>query len=88
MTATETKTEAPRFESAFEQLREGGEGFLSASRKAAHLYLDVYEKAIDRTVDIESKFANLTRQEWLHNVIEAQADISRELVASYRTLLK
>ncbi len=88
MASTETKTQAPSFEGAFEQLREQGEQFFTTSRKAANLYLDAYEKAVDRTVDLEVKFANVTKQEWLHNVIEAQADIAHELVASYRTLLK
>jgi hypothetical protein len=86
--STETKNQAPSFESAFEQLREQSEQFVTASRKAANLYLDAYEKAVDRTFDLESKFASLTKQEWLQNVIEARADIQKEMVASYRTLLK
>jgi hypothetical protein len=88
MASTETKTGTPSIETAFEQFREQGEQFLAASRKAANLYLDSYEKAVDRAVDLELKFANVTKQEWLANVIEAQAEISKELVASYRTLLK
>jgi hypothetical protein len=88
MASTETKTQAPSFESAFEQLREQSEQFLTASRKAANLYLDAYEKAVERTFDLENKFATLTKQEWLQNVIEAQADLQKEMVASYRTLLK
>lgn len=88
MASTETKGAAPSFETAFEQLREQSEQFLTASRKAANLYLDAYEKAVDRTLDVELKLATLTKQEWLQNVIEAQVDISRELVSSYRTLLK
>jgi hypothetical protein len=88
MASTETKNQAPSFESAFEQLREQSEQFVTASRKAASLYLDAYEKAVDRTFDLEFKFASLTKQEWLQNVIEAQADIQKEMVASYRTLLK
>ncbi len=86
MAQTDTKT--PSFETAFEQLREQGEQFLATSRKAANLYLDSYEKAVDRTVDLELKLASATKQEWLQNVIEAQGDISKELLASYRSLLK
>ena len=88
MAQTETKSGTPSFETAFEQLREQSEQFMSTSRKAANLYLDAYEKAVDRTVDLELKLASVTKQEWLQNVIEAQADISRELLASYRTLVK
>ena len=88
MASTETRNQAPSFESAFEQLREQSEQFVTASRKAANLYVDAYEKAVDRTFDLESKFASLTKQEWLQNVIEARADIQKEMVASYRTLLK
>ncbi len=88
MAQTETKGGTPSFETAFEQLREQSEQFMSTSRKAANLYLDAYEKAVDRAVDLELKLASVTKQEWLGNVIEAQADISRELLASYRTLVK
>lgn len=88
MAQTETKTGTPTFETAFEQLREQSDQFMTAGRKAANLYLDAYEKAVDRTVDLELKLAHLTKQEWLENVIEAQADISRELLGSYRTLIK
>jgi hypothetical protein len=88
MASAETKSGTPSFETAFEQLREQGEQFMTTGRKAANLYLDAYEKAVDRTVDLELKLASATKQEWLENVIEAQADISRELLASYRTLLK
>lgn len=88
MAQTDTKSGTPSFENAFEQLREQSEQFMSAGRKAAEHYLDAYEKAVDRTLDLELKLANATKQEWLQNVIEAQADISHELLASYRMLLK
>lgn len=88
MAQTETKTGTPTFETAFEQLREQSDQFMTAGRKAANLYLDAYEKAVDRTVDLEFKLASATKQEWLQNVIEAQADISKELLASYRSLIK
>ena len=88
MAQTQTRSGAPSFETAFEQMREQGDQFMTAGRKAANLYLDAYEKAVDRTVDLELKLASATKQEWLQNVIEAQADISKELLASYRSLIK
>jgi hypothetical protein len=88
MAQTQTKTGTPTFEKAFEQLREQSDQFMTAGRKAADLYLDAYEKAVDRTVDLELKLASATKQEWLQNVIEAQADISKELLASYRSLTR
>jgi len=92
MSTTDTKYDAQAFEAAFDQLGELGEQFVAASRKAGNLYLDAYEKTVDRAVDLELKLAGLTKQEWLKDVIEAQADIAREIADSYtktaRSLLK
>jgi hypothetical protein len=85
MTSTQAKNEAPPVEAAFEQVKELNEQFLATARKAGTLYLDSYEKAVDRAVELEVKLAGLTHQEWLKNVLEAQADITREITSSYTT---
>ncbi|MGA9856508.1 MAG: hypothetical protein WBQ18_01530 [Solirubrobacteraceae bacterium] len=92
MATTHTKSTPPPAEAAFEHVKELNEQFLVAARKAGNLYLDSYEKVVDRTIDAEVKLAGATQQEWLKNIIEAQADMTREWAASYastaRTLLK
>jgi len=92
MATTQTKNGAPPMDAAFEQVKELNEQFLTAARKAGNLYLDSYEKALDRAIELEVKLAGLTQQEWLKSVIETQADFAREVTSSYttgaRTLLK
>jgi hypothetical protein len=92
MTTTQTKNGAPAFDAAFEQFKDLNEQVLAAARKAGNLYLDSYEKAVDRTIELELKVAGLTQQEWLKNLIEARVDFTRELASSYtsaaRSLLK
>jgi hypothetical protein len=83
--ATTATTGIPAFDAAFDQFREGGEQVLSAARKAGNLYLDSYEKAVDRTTELQLKLAGLTQQEWLKSLIEAQVDVTRELAGSYTT---
>jgi hypothetical protein len=87
-----TDTTTPTIDTAFDQVKELNDQFLATARKAGNLYLDAYEKAVDRTVDLELKLAGMTKQEWLHSIIEAQADVTREVATSYtsvaRTLLK
>jgi hypothetical protein len=85
MTTTDTKNGIPSFEAGFEQYRESGEQVLTAARKAGNLYLDSYEKAINRATELQLKLAGLTQQEWLKSLIEAQVDITRELTGSYTT---
>jgi deoxyribodipyrimidine photolyase len=85
MATTQTKTGIPSFDAAFDQLRESGEQVLTATRKASNLYLDSYEKAVDRTTELQLKLAGLTQQEWLKSLIEAQVDVTRELTGSYTT---
>jgi hypothetical protein len=85
MATTDTKTGIPSFDTAFDQYRESSEQVLTAARKAGNLYIDSYEKAVDRTTELQLKLAGLTQQEWLKSLIEAQVDITRELTGSYTT---
>jgi hypothetical protein len=84
-TTTAPKTGIPSFDAAFDQWRESGEQVLTAARKAGNLYLDSYEKAVDRTTELQLKLAGLSQQEWLKSLIEAQVDVTRELAGSYTT---
>jgi hypothetical protein len=92
MATTQTKQTTPTIEAAFERATEAGEQFVAATRKAGNLYLDSYEKAVDRAIELELKVASATQQEWLKNLIEAQAEFAREITSTYtstaRTLLK
>jgi Phasin protein len=83
MTTTRTDTDTEPFDAAFEQLKETGEKFAEGARKASNLYLDSYEQAVDHAIELELKLAGLTKQEWLKDVIEAQAELARELTGSY-----
>jgi hypothetical protein len=85
MATTATKTGVPTFDAAFEQVRDSSEQVLAAARKAGNLYLDSYEKAVDRSAELQLKLAGLTQQEWLKSLIEAQVDVTRELTSSYTT---
>ena len=82
---TQTKTPTPPFDAAYEQVKDLNEQFMSAARKAGNLYLDSYEKAVERAVDFELKVAGNTQQEWLKGLLEAQAEYTRELTESYTT---
>ena len=84
-TTTQTKTGIPSFDATFEQVRESGDQVLTAARKAGNLYLDSYEKAVERTTELQLKLAGLSQQEWLKSLIEAQVDVTRELTGSYTT---
>ncbi len=92
MATTQTKHTAPSIDTAFERATEASDQFVAATRKAGNLYLDSYEKAVDRAIELELKVAGATQQDWLKNLIEAQADFAREITSSYtstaRTLLK
>jgi phage-related minor tail protein len=92
MATTQTKNSAQTFDATFEQVKDFNEQFLSAARRAGNLYVDSYEKAVDRAIDFERKVAGLTQQEWLKTLIDAQTDFAREVADSYataaRTLLK
>jgi hypothetical protein len=85
MTTTQTKNPTAPFDTAFEQVKDSGEQFLSAARKAGNLYVDSYEKTVDRAIELQLKVAGMSQQEWLKSLIETQADFTRELTHSYTT---
>ncbi len=91
-TGTETKNGTPSIDAAFELVRNLNDQFLAGARKVGNLYLDMYEQTIDRVIDGERKYAGLSQEKWLKDLIEAQADLTRELADGYtsaaRSLLK
>jgi hypothetical protein len=92
MATNQTSSGTASFETALNQVQAASDQFLAAARKAGTLYLDSYEKAVDRTINLELSLAEATQQEWLKGLVEAQADVARELTGSYtsaaRALLK
>jgi len=90
-TSTQTKT-TPTLDGLFERTTDAQEQFVSAARKAGNAYLDTYEKAVDRTIELELRFAETSRQDWVKSIVESQTDFARELTQTYastaRTLLK
>ncbi len=92
MATTQTKSATSDVNGLFERTTQAQEQFTSAAQKAGHAYLDTYEKAVDRAIDLELRFAGGTRQDWLKSIAEAQTDFARELTHTYtstaRTLLK
>jgi hypothetical protein len=90
-TSTQTKT-TPTLDGLFERTTDAQEQFVGAARKAAGAYLDTYEKAVDRAIELEVRIAESSRQEWLKSIVDAQADFAREMTQTYtstaRTLLK
>jgi hypothetical protein len=85
MATTNSKNDTYRFEAAFDQAKDQGEQFLAAARKAGNLYVDSYEKAVDRAIEVQLNLAGMTQQEWLKTLIETQADFTREVTQAYTT---
>lgn len=83
MASTQSTTGIRSFDAAFNQVQDASDQFLATARKAGNLYLDSYEKTVDRTINLEISIADLSKQEWLKSLIEAQADVARELTSSY-----
>lgn len=81
-TATQSKT-IPPIDEALEQVKDLQERFTKAAREAGVLYVEAYEKAVDRATELELKLADTTQPEWLEGLIRAHANIVREVASSY-----
>jgi hypothetical protein len=92
MASTQTKNSAPTVDAAFEQLKNLNGQFAGAGRQAGTLCLDAVEKGIEQTIEFQLKIAGMTQQEWLKDLIEKQANVTRQITSSYtstaRSLLK
>ena len=94
MATTQARDSAatPTMEAAFGSVAAMNEQFLAAARKAGNLYMHSCEKAIDGATGVELEFARHVEPQWLRDLIEAQADMTRRIVGSYvgasRRLLK
>jgi hypothetical protein len=87
-TTTQTKNPVPTLDAAFGHYRDLNQQFVTAARKVGNLYADSCEQAVDRAIDAELQLADLTQQEWLKNLIDAQADFTREIVSAYSTAVR
>jgi cell division septum initiation protein DivIVA len=92
MPAKQTKNGAPPINAAFEQVQDYNDQFLATARKAGNMYLDAYEQVVERAIELERKVGDVTQQEWLKSLIEAQTDFAQEVSEAYtkaaRDLLK
>ncbi len=90
-TATQTKN-TPPIDAAFDQIKDLSERFAQAAREAGVLYVEAYEKAVDQAVELETKVADATQQEWLESLIRTHVKVVREVADTYastaRSLLK
>lgn len=88
MTANQAQNGAPTLETALKQVKELNDQFVKSAQQAGKLYLESYEWAVDRTIDFEHRLADLSQQEWLKDVIDAQTEIAREFSNSYATAVR
>lgn len=88
MSNTATNNGAPSVDAAFEQINELNNQLLADARKAGNLYLDSYERTVDRAIELELDVAGVTQQEWLKSLIEAQAELVREAAGTYTTVAR
>jgi hypothetical protein len=92
MATTAQSRTASTVNGVFERAGEAQEQFAAAARKAGHAYLDSYEKAVDRAIELELRLAGSTQQDWIKSIAETQADFAREVTSTYtstaRALLK
>ncbi len=91
MSTTQTKAQ-PTIEAAYSHVKEWNEQMIEAARKAGTQYVDTYAKTVERAIDVERKFGDATKQEWLKSLIDAHADMAKDLndayTSSVRSLLK
>ena len=84
---SQTPTEDP-----FAYVKDMNEQLLDQVRATTGQYLDLYDKAVDRTIDLERKLAVASKPEWLVGIVNAHADVARDIADTYtataRGLLK
>ncbi len=62
-----------------DRIRQLNERAIDAARKAGSAYLDAYERTLKSIVEYEERLAGASPVDWVRNVIEAQAEFTREV---------
>ena len=92
MATTTNPNGAQVFDAPFKQAKDAGEQILAAARNAGSLYVDSYEQAVEKALEVETRLASSAQPEWLRSMIEAHIDLSREFAGTYvksaRSVLK
>jgi hypothetical protein len=65
------------------QVEQLNEQFVSAARKAGNWYLDTTDKTVDDVISLQHKVVEVTGQDWLKDAVEAQGDVTRQIVKVY-----
>ena len=79
MATTQTGQGVSMLDAAFGQFEQARGQVETAVRKAGNLSVHLYERTVDRVLDVELEMARRAEQQWL----EAQAEILRDLTSSY-----
>lgn len=64
---------------AVDRIRELNDRIIENARKAGNTYLDAYESMLNTLVSYQEGLASATPVDWIQNVLEAQANFTREL---------
>ncbi|MFE7418460.1 hypothetical protein [Rhodococcus sp. NPDC057529] len=87
-----TPTPNPKSANAKTETSSVGSQFVDAAKKAGNLSLDVYEKALDSSLDFHTTLGDATSVEWIGTVTGAQATLVRKVsdaaTSAARELLK
>ena len=87
-----TPTPNPKFANAKTEIPSVGSQFIDAAKKAGNLSLDVYEKALDSSLDFHTTLGDASSFEWIGTVTGAQATLVRNVsgaaTSAVRELLK
>lgn len=87
MTTTKSQNATPT-QALFDQVKALNAEFVKNSRHASKVYLESFERAVDRALEIETRLAGLSQQEWLKEMIEGQGEVTREFASSYTSAVQ
>jgi hypothetical protein len=78
-TMTTTKNRVESLDAATEPVKELNERLLDAGRRVGNLYVDGYERTVEGVTAFQKKLGGQSRIEGVQTLVEAQADLTREL---------
>ena len=91
-TQSETTANERVFEQAANRIRDLNEQILENGRRAANLYLDLYERTLHSIADLQEQAAGASQVEFISEFAKSQARFTRDLGEAYasaaRELLK
>jgi hypothetical protein len=77
------KTSTPDLNEAADKITQLNDRLLETGKRVGNLYIDGYEKLIERVTSSQQQFAERSHADTIKSVVSTQVDLTRQFASAY-----